>query len=114
VTHLVFVARWCGPCEAEVHALRREMSQLRRGDYRVVLVGAPQRQTASEFRDWARAIGFEGQLVFDEGGRLERDLGVGLIPWHVVIGSGGQILRSSDKRPDVDALRAWVAGATKE
>ena len=49
VTHLLFVARWCGPCETEVHALRRAAVQIRRQGGQVVLVGVARRQTAQEF-----------------------------------------------------------------
>jgi peroxiredoxin len=98
-THLLFVARWCSPCETEVHALRRAAAQLRREGGQVVLVGVSRRQTAQEFAEWARGLGFDGALVFDDGGRVESAFGAELIPWHVVVGSGGRILHSGAGRP---------------
>ena len=99
VTYMLFVARWCGSCETEVHALRRAAAQIRRQGGQVLLVGVARRQTAPEFTEWARGLGFDGPLVFDEGGRVESAFGAELIPWHVVVGAGGKILHSGERRP---------------
>jgi hypothetical protein len=110
VTHLVFAARWCGPCEPDVRALRRSVTSGRREGYESLVVGVSRRQSREEFSDWARALGFDGGLVFDDGGRLEKALGAAVLPWHVVIGADRRILWSSDRAPDPAAVRSWVAG----
>ena len=103
VTYMLFAARWCGPCETEVHALRRAAVQIRRQGGQVVLVGVARRQTAQEFTEWARGLGFDGPLVFDDGARVESAFGAELIPWHVVVGPGGKIQHSGDNRPALPA-----------
>ncbi len=109
VTHLLFVARWCPPCETEVQGLRREMAQLRHAGYHVVLIGVDRRETGAEFADWVRGLGFEGAFAFDDGGRLERAVGAELLPWHAVIGPGRQVLSSSERAPDAAQLNRWLA-----
>lgn len=113
VTHLVFVARWCAPCEAELRAVRRPLRGARREAYELVAVGAPSRQAKGEFVDWARGLGFDGRLVYDEGGRLAAALKTESLPWHVVLGPGGKVLWSAERAPDPASLRAWVASGAK-
>lgn len=114
VTCLVFAARWCTPCEASVRALRRDMVHLRRSGSQLILIGTPDRQTREQFADWARSLRFEGALVYDDGGALAQAFGAQLVPWHVVIGPGGQILWTKEERPTASELQRWVSGPAQE
>jgi peroxiredoxin len=107
-TELLFVARWCSPCEREIAAARRRQAELQRIGYRVVLVGVSQRQSAEQFATWARGVGWEGALVHDQDGSLERACGAKLLPWHSVIGKGGKLLHSGDVAPEGRAVREWL------
>ncbi len=112
IVHVVFVARWCGPCEAEIHALRRAAPALPRGSYQLVLVGVSLRETGQEFDDWVRGLGVEAARVYDGDGGLERALGVTALPYHVVIGPGRRLLASGDRAPSPAQLQRWAAEAT--
>lgn len=101
VTLFVFGARWCSPCETEVHALRRAQA----GE--IVLVGVNRRQTGQEFADWVRGMGFDGPFVYDGDDSLSRAFGVDALPWFVAVGPGRKLLYSSARAPD----RAALSGA---
>ncbi len=111
LTHLVFVARWCSPCETELQQLRRRASLLRHGNYRTVLVGVAQRQTGDEFYEWVRATGYEGPAVYDADGALQRAFGVEALPWHAVIGPGKKLLAAGDRGPEAAQLQRWLGSA---
>lgn len=108
VVHLLFAARWCQPCEAEIQAARRLAGSFHREGYQLVLVGIARRQTRQEFLEWARQIGFDGPLVYDEGGQLERAFGAELVPWHTLIGRGKTVLASGDDLPDKESIQRWL------
>jgi peroxiredoxin len=107
-TELLFVARWCGPCERETALARRRQAEFQRQNYRVVIVGVAQRQTAAQLGEWAQATGWQGLVVFDEGSALEKALGAKLLPWHTVVAPGGAILYNGDASPDSAAVRGWL------
>ena len=107
-TELLFVARWCGPCEREIALARRRQAEFQRQNYRVVIVGVSQRQTAAQLGEWAQGIGWQGVVVFDEGSALEKALGAKLLPWHTVVAPGGAILYNGDASPDSAAIRGWL------
>lgn len=110
MTELIFVARWCGPCERQTVQARRRQAEFQRQGYRVVVVGVDQRQSADDVKSWTGQIGWEGAVVFDGGKPLEKGFGVKLLPWHVVIGPGGKLLHSSETAPESTAIRGWLAG----
>jgi len=111
ITHLVFVARWCGaPCEQDLVAVRELAGSFVRQGMRVVLVGVGKRQTQEEFVRWARSAGMGGALVFDADGRLEKSFGVSVLPWHVVVGADGAVLYSADSVPGAPAVSGWLGG----
>lgn len=111
LVHVVVVARWCAPCEAEVLALGRAATSLPRGSYKLVLVGVTRRQSAAEFADWVRGLGFNGEAVYDQDGSLERALGTQALPWHVVVGPSGNVLAQGEAAPSMAQLQRWAAGA---
>ncbi len=108
-TELVFVASWCLPCEREMTGVRRRLGALRRDGYRVVLVGVAGRQTQEQFASWAENFGFNGPLVYDRDGALQRGFKAKLLPWHVVVGRNGEILHQKDEPPSLESLRTWAA-----
>ncbi len=108
VTELIFVARWCRPCEKTVSQLRRRTGVLRRTGYQAIVVGLSQRQDQAAFTKWAGSLGTHRQLVYDADGLLEQAYGVSLVPWHVVTDSRGEILYSGTEAPTVEALKAWL------
>ena len=111
ITHVVFVARWCGaPCDQDLVAVRELAGHFARQGMRVVLVGTGKRQTQDEFVRWARGAGMGGALVFDADGRLEKAFGVSVLPWHVVVGSDGAVLYSADTVPGESAVSGWIGG----
>ena len=109
IVHFVFVARWCGPCESEMQALRRLAARMRRADYQLVVVGVARRESPAEFAAWLRALGYDGAAAFDEGGRLERMYGAEALPWHVVVGPGGKVLSAGERTPDAARLHRWLS-----
>ncbi len=105
---LLFVARWCGPCEREAALARRRQAEFQRQSYRVVIVGVAQRQTAAQLGEWAQAIGWQGLVVFDEGSALEKAFGAKLLPWHTVVGPGGAVLYNGDASLESATVRGWL------
>jgi peroxiredoxin len=111
ITHVVFVARWCGaPCDQDLVAVRELAGRFARQGMRVVLVGTGKRQTQDEFVRWARSAGMGGALVFDADGRLEKSFGVSVLPWHVVVGGDGKVLYSADSVPGEAVVSGWLGG----
>lgn len=107
-TELLFVARWCGPCEREITLTRRRLAEFQRRGYRVVIVGVVQRQTAQQLEEWARAAGWDGPLVFDQDRALELALSAKLIPWFTVLGADGKPLHNGESAPTPEQLRGWL------
>ncbi len=114
VTYLLFAARWCAPCETDVRGVRREMARLRHTGSKLVVVGAPDRETREQFAEWARGLRFEGPLVYDEGGAVAQAFGAPVVPWHIVVGPGGKILWTKGERPAASELRGWVSAPATE
>jgi peroxiredoxin len=113
ITHIVFVARWCGaPCEEDLVAVRELAGGFARQGMRVVVVGAGKRQTQEEFVRWARGAGMGGALVFDADGKLEKAFEVAVLPWHVVVDGKGKVLHSADSVPDAAAVSGWLEGSS--
>ncbi|GAB4372855.1 MAG: hypothetical protein Kow0062_09500 [Acidobacteriota bacterium] len=111
VTELLFVARWCGPCAEELERSRHRAATLRRRGFRLVPVGVAARQDAAEFAAWAREHGAGGPLVYDGQGRLERELGVDQLPYHVVVDATGRVLYRGPSAPAPERLARWLAGS---
>jgi hypothetical protein len=111
ITHLVFVARWCGaPCEQDLVAVRELAGRFARQGMRVVVIGAAKRQTKDDLVQWARGAGMGGALVYDADGKLEKAFGVSVLPWHVVLGSNGSVLYSADSVPAESSVAGWLGG----
>jgi peroxiredoxin len=110
VQELTFVARWCPPCERELAAARRRAGQFRRQGYQVIIVGVAARQTEAEFVRWARDAGFDGALVYDADGSLERAFRAASLPWHVVVDAQGRVAHAGDAAPAAERIGGWVGG----
>ncbi len=108
VTELVFAARWCAPCERSLAGVRERLAEHGRGGLRAVLVGVRARQNQEEFETWARAVGFNGPIVFDGNGELEKALEASLLPWHVFVGSDGKVLYAGDSPPPDAEIESWL------
>ncbi len=108
LVELVFVARWCPPCQRAVAGLRGRARALGREGYRAGVIGVERRQTRERFVAWAEELGLRRRVVYDEGGRLERELGASMLPWFVVVDAAGRVRYSSSEPPDVETLREWL------
>jgi hypothetical protein len=106
VSELVFVARWCQPCETRLLETRRRGVR-GAAAYRVIVVGSETRQSEKAFASWLDSLGLDGVRVYDAGGKLEKAFGVRGLPWHVVVGEGGTILHASDEPPSEADRRSW-------
>lgn len=108
VTLLVFVARWCPPCESALAQVRRYMAEHRQNGFQAVVIGVQHRQTAPQFQAWLRGAGYHGLAVFDETGRVQQTLKTEELPWHVVVGPGGQVLHAAVGAPQEEDLARWL------
>lgn len=108
VTEFFFGARWCPPCVRELSDLRRRAGRMPRSGYRVVLVGAAERETEAELIEWARESGFRGAVVHDADGSVAAALGARALPWYAVIDGEGRVLHSSDSAPEAEQMRRWT------
>ncbi len=72
------------------------------------MIGVERRQTRERFVAWAEELGLRRRVVYDEGGRLERELGASMLPWFVVVDAAGRVRYSSSEPPDVETLREWL------
>lgn len=109
VTLLIFAARWCGPCERAIADVRESLTAHGRDGLRAVLVGVKARQSQAEFEAWARSAGFNGPVVFDAKGELEKGLDASLLPWFVFVGSDGKVLYAGDTPPPGAEIESWLA-----
>lgn len=108
VTELLFVARWCPPCEKAVAGARRRLGAFQRKGYRLIVVGTSRRQSLEQFQQWTSQMGLHGPLVYDAGGRAEGAFGAELLPWYVVIDAQGKILHSGSEPLPQAKLRTLI------
>ena len=108
VTELLFVARWCPPCEKAVAGARRRLGAFQRKGYRLIVVGTSRRESLEQFHRWTSRMSLRGPVVFDEGGRAEGAFGAELLPWYVVIDAQGRIIHSGSEPFPQAKLRALI------
>lgn len=105
-----FWASWCDPCKDEA-PLIEDLSRSLGVDGDVEFVGVNTQDLRTDARAFAETYGLTYPLVFDEGGAVGRDWGVGAFPETFVIDADGRAVAWFPGVVQADRLRAAVEEA---
>jgi thiol-disulfide isomerase/thioredoxin len=102
--HLVLFATWCPPCEAELERLRELEARFQDRGYTLVLVAVQARQTPDRLVAYAADKSPPGRLLYDADGSVEKSLGAGEVPTHVLLdAAGNEVARAGALGPEIEA-----------
>ena len=90
--HLVFFAVWCPPCVEQMKRVELANARFLRRGYRVLVVGAREREDESRLREFADKRQTDLAMAWDRDGLVAAAFGVDSVPFHVIVGPSGTIL----------------------
>lgn len=88
---LDFWASWCAPCVAGLPKLVRTVDRLPQSEVKLVTVNL--RQSSDEAREALKRLGLDVATALDRDGSVAARYGATAIPYTVVIGADGRVLR---------------------
>jgi thiol-disulfide isomerase/thioredoxin len=108
-------ATWCGPCKAEFEHKEQLKTLLQQNDTQMLYISIDRDQDSTQWKNMIKFYNLEGfhlrankeveaelREIFDKGGSIS-------IPWYILMGSDGKILKKHASRPSqIDELEKEI------
>jgi peroxiredoxin len=110
---LVVWATWCPPCIQEFPELKRLHHDFSRRGLQILAIGVRYEQSAEQVREFARDMGLQFPVLYDESSEMVHDYGISAIPSNYLIDRHGILrFKSNGLSPDIDQqVESLLGGA---
>ncbi|MFA4986904.1 MAG: TlpA disulfide reductase family protein [Candidatus Brocadiia bacterium] len=108
-----FGATWCGPCQQMIPVLNKLLEKYSKKAtiWELDLLSAERKETKEKVKEHNKKSGAKYQILYDDEGKIFGQMGVGGIPYTVVIDKFGRISATFEGVTQYEAVEAALEAA---